>query len=102
MIAVSTDDVETLKKFRESLTSKDTFVSDGKAVLIEQYDNKMLLLNMAKRTTFVIGRGRKILAVIEGSDAVDPQNSLQACTPPAPRPDAPNQSKQPPPKEEKR
>lgn len=84
MVAVSTDDVETLKKFRESLKSKDTFVSDGKASLVKLYDNKMTLLTMAKRTTFVIGPGRKVVAVIEGSDAIDPENSVRACTLPKP------------------
>lgn len=77
---MSTDDVETLKKFRESLKSKDTFVSDEQASLVKRYDVKTPLIKMAKRTTFVIGPGRKILAVIKGSDAIDPENSVRACT----------------------
>jgi hypothetical protein len=85
---VSTDDVETLKKFRESLKSKDTFVADPAGELVKAYDNKMPLVTYAKRTTFVIGAGRKVIDVIEGSDAIDAENSVRACNlhkPPAPQ-----------------
>lgn len=91
MIAVSTDDAATLRKFRESLKSKDTFVSDEKAELAKLFDVKMPVIKMAKRTTFVIGAGRKISAVIEGSDAIDPENSVKACAP-APTQSVPNHS----------
>ena len=83
MIAVSTDDAQTLKKFRESLKSKDTFVSDAEATLIKRYDVKTPLIKMAQRTTFVIGRDMKVQAVISGSDAIDPEHSVRACTMPS-------------------
>lgn len=55
-------------------------MSDKDADLIKRYDVKMPVVSMAKRTTFVIGPGRKIISVIEGSDAIDPENSIRACT----------------------
>jgi thioredoxin-dependent peroxiredoxin len=80
VLAVSTDDAKTLKSFRESLKSKDTFVSDSDATLAKLYDVKTPLIKIASRTTFVIGPDRKILSVVTGSDAIEVDNSIRACT----------------------
>ena len=69
-----------MRKFRDSLKSKDRFVSDQKTELIKLYGVKLPVVTMASRTTFVIGPGRKVLAVVKGSDAIDPENSIKACT----------------------
>lgn len=80
MIAVSTDDSETSKKFKESLKAPYHFVPDEKGELVKAYDVKTPLVNYAKRTTFVVGPGRKVLAKQEGSDAIDPTGAVAACS----------------------
>ena len=80
MIAISTDDVETSKRFRDSLKAPYHFVADEQATLVKLYDVKVFLLSFAKRVTFVVGPGRKVLSVSEGSDAIDPSGAVAACS----------------------
>jgi peroxiredoxin len=84
VIGVSMDDVETLKKFRDSLKAPQRFVSDpdGK-LLVATFDTKMPVLSMSKRYTFIIGEGRKVLDVQSGSDAVEAENAVRMCSLPA-------------------
>ncbi len=79
MIAVSTDDPQTLKKFKESLQAPYSFVSDPEGKLLALFDSKMPLFTKASRNTFVIGPGRKVVSVQRGSDAIDPSGAIQAC-----------------------
>lgn len=80
MLAVSGDDAVTAKKFRESLKAPYPFVSDDRGVLMKQFDVKYPLVTVARRVTFVIGAGRKVLAVQEGADALDPAGAVTACS----------------------
>ena len=80
MIAISTDDVETSKRFRESLKAPYHFVADDKATVVKLFDGKVFLFTIAKRITYVVGAGRKILSVQEGSDAIDPSGAVTACS----------------------
>ncbi|MGV3624170.1 MAG: peroxiredoxin family protein [Archangium sp.] len=80
IIAVSTDDAATSRKFRDSLKAPYPFVADDKATLTKLYDVKTFLITLSRRVTFVIGPGRKVLAVQEGGDAVDPNGAVAACT----------------------
>ena len=47
-------------------------------VLAELYQVKTPLVTYAKRRTFVIGAGRKVARVDEGSDAIDPSGAIRA------------------------
>lgn len=80
MIAISTDDVETSKKFRDSLKAPYHFVADEKAEVVKRFDVKVFIFTLARRVTFVVGAGRKILSVQEGSDAIDPSGAVAACS----------------------
>ena len=80
MIAISTDDAETSKRFRESLKAPYHFVADEKAVVVKAFDVKTFLVNFAKRVTFVVGPARKVLSVQDGSDALDPSGAVTACS----------------------
>lgn len=80
MIAISTDDAPTSRKFKESLKAPYHFVADADAALVKLYDVKTPLVSFAKRNTFVVGPGRKILAVQEGGDAIDPSGAVAACS----------------------
>lgn len=80
MIAISTDDVETQKKFRDSLKAPYHFIADSTAFLVNLFDVKVFLFTMSKRITFVVGPGLKVLSIQEGSDAIDPGSSVKACS----------------------
>ena len=80
MIAVSGDDGANSLKFKESLKAPFPFVSDPDAALMKAFDVKYPLITIAKRVSFVIGAGRKVLAIQEGSDAIDPSSTVTACS----------------------
>jgi peroxiredoxin len=77
VIAVSTDDVETLKRFKASLAAPMHFVSDKDQALVKAYDLKGFI--GTKRMTFVLGPGRKVLSIQEGSEAIEPAGAIKAC-----------------------
>ena len=79
VLAVSMDDAETMRRFKESLGAPFTFVPDPEGTLVRLFDVKMPLLSMPRRYTFVIGEGRKVLKVEAGSDAADPLGAIGAC-----------------------
>ena len=55
-------------------------MADDQRRLIEKYDVKMAVIGIARRVTFVVGAGRKVLSVEEGSDAIDPSGAVTACS----------------------
>lgn len=79
VIAVSTDDVATLTKWRAELKAPQTFVADPDAKLVQLFDVKMAVIGLASRHTFVIGPGRKVLEHTEGSDSIDTSKAVAAC-----------------------
>jgi thioredoxin-dependent peroxiredoxin len=80
VIALSTDDADTARKFRASLKAPYSFVADPDAALVRSFDVKTPIFTIARRITFVIGQGRKVLAIQEGSDALDPSGAVGACS----------------------
>jgi peroxiredoxin Q/BCP len=80
VIAISMDDAATARKFRDSLKAPYRFVADPEAQLVSQYGVKTFLLPIARRVTFVIGPGLKVLHVQEGGDAIDPAGAVGACS----------------------
>lgn len=79
VLAISMDPPDKLKAFKESLQATFAFVPDPKGELVAKYDVKMPLISLAKRYTFVVGEGRKILKVESGSDAIDPNAAIVSC-----------------------
>ncbi|MET0406351.1 MAG: peroxiredoxin [Cystobacter sp.] len=79
LLAVSTDDSETLTKFKDSLKAPFAFVPDPDAKLSELYDVKMPVMKLANRYTFVIGEDRKIIKVDSGKDAINAQSAIASC-----------------------
>ena len=68
MVAVSMDDAETMKKFKESLKADYAFIPDPKGKVVSAYDVKggMGPVVFASRYTFVIGQDGKVLQVQTG------------------------------------
>lgn len=79
VVAVSTDSVETLRKFKEELQLPFTLLSDEKGAVADQYGGRVPVLGLANRVTFVIGKDGKIVEVISGGDAIDPSTAISAC-----------------------
>ena len=79
VLAVSMDDVDTLKKWRAELKAPQTFIADPDGKLVKLYDTKMPVMSMASRNTFVVGPGRKVLEVQKGGDAIETTGAIAAC-----------------------
>lgn len=77
MLGVSTDDLDTLRRFADSLKLPFPLLSDDKAVAAKAYGVDKL--GFAMRYTFVIDEGGKVIKVLEGKDAIDPAPSVGAC-----------------------
>ena len=65
IIAVSADSDDTQKRFKDEIGAPFSFVADPDGKLIEAFDVKTPVFTLAKRYTFVIGPGRKLLHVDE-------------------------------------
>jgi peroxiredoxin Q/BCP len=80
IIAVSSDKEARQAEFRRSIGAEFSFVADPRGELIKKYDVKTPLVTFAKRTTFVIGKGRKVLHIETGSDAIAGGGAAEACS----------------------
>jgi len=54
-------------------------VSDTSGELMRSFDVKLPVVKLAKRTTFVIGKERKILHIDSGKSAIDTDGAAAAC-----------------------
>ena len=77
VLGVSMDDLDTQKRFAESLKLPFPLLSDPKGEAAEAYGVKSV--GHAQRVTFVIDKDGKIAKVLEGKDALDPNPALTAC-----------------------
>lgn len=80
ILAVSTDKQAKQAEFRRTIGAPFAFIADSSADLTKRYGVKTPLVKFAKRTTFVIGKGRVILHVEKGGSAVSPDGAAQACS----------------------
>jgi peroxiredoxin Q/BCP len=79
VVAISTDDADTMKKFKAELKAPFAFVADPDAKVTKLYDVKMPVVTVASRTTFVVAQDGKVTDVKSGSDAIDPAGTITAC-----------------------
>lgn len=79
MLAISTDDVETLRRFKEDRKADYPMLSDEGGKVAAQYAGLYPVVGYAKRANYVIGQDGKVLSAVEGSDAIDPSASVAAC-----------------------
>ena len=80
VIAVSTDKQAKQAEFRRTIGAPFSFVADTDGALTKLFGVKTPLITIAKRTTFVIGKDRKILHVESGGDAVKGKGAAEACS----------------------
>jgi peroxiredoxin Q/BCP len=79
VFGVSTDSVETQKKFKAEYNLPYSLLSDPDGKVARQYSGTMPLVGVANRANFVVGQDGKITQIVEGGDAVDPNAAIAAC-----------------------
>lgn len=79
VIAISMDDRQTLARFRKELEAPFPFVADPDGRIAALFGARESGSRTADRKTFVIGEGRKVLAIEEGLFAIDPEEAVAAC-----------------------
>jgi peroxiredoxin Q/BCP len=80
VFGVSTDDLETNKKFAESLKLEFALLSDTSGDASKKFGIYNAERNMSNRTTFVIGKNGKIEHVEAGGGAIDIAGAASACS----------------------
>ena len=80
VVAISTDDVETLKKFKESLSAPFPMLSDPGGKVAAQYGGVMAE-GYANRATFVVHQDGTIGHTAEGMASIIPDATIDACPP---------------------
>ena len=78
VLGISKDDLETQKKFAESLKLPFPLLADPEGKVAKAYGVDKG--EYAARVTFVIDKDGKVKQVIEGKDAIDPAGALTACS----------------------
>ena len=77
VLGISTDDVDTQKKFADSLKLPFPLLADHDGSVSKAYG--VWSEGYAERVTFVIGGDGKIEKVLSGKDALDPSPALASC-----------------------
>jgi peroxiredoxin Q/BCP len=77
VVGVSTDSVETQKRFHDENQLPFPLLSDASGKVAKQYGGT--LLGFANRATFVVERDGKVTEITTGSDAIDPKAAIAAC-----------------------
>ena len=79
MIGISTDDVDTLKRFKEQLGAPFPLLSDPGGKVAKQYAGLMPVVGLATRSNIVLGKDGVVKEVVTGGDAVDPSTAIASC-----------------------
>ena len=79
VIGISTDRVDTQRKFKAELKLPYELLSDEGGKVAKQYAGTMAVVGVANRANFVIGQDGLVKEVVAGGDAVDPTSAIAAC-----------------------
>jgi len=79
VVGISTDSVETQRKFKAEYKLPYELLSDEGGKVAAQYSGKIPVLGLANRANFVVGQDGKIAAIVEGNDAIDPNSAISQC-----------------------
>ncbi len=80
-MGISTDDRDTLRRFKEETKAPFPLLSDRDGSVSKKFAGLMPIpgVNVAKRANIVIDRDGTVKEVVTGSDAVDPSSAVSAC-----------------------
>jgi len=79
VVGISTDSVETLKKFKEEFKLPFVLLSDADGKVADQYGGRVPVLGMANRATYVLAADGTVREIVTGSGAIDPTTAIAAC-----------------------
>jgi len=79
IFGLSTDSVETQKKFKDEYKLPYPLLSDPGGKVAKLYSGTMPVVGVANRANFVVGQDGKIAKIVEGSDAIDPNSAIASC-----------------------
>lgn len=79
VVGISTDDVATLKRFKDEHQLPYPLLSDDGGKIAKQYGGTMPVVGVANRATFVLDKDGTVKDVITGSDAIDPGGAITSC-----------------------
>lgn len=79
VIGISTDDVETQRRFKTEMKLPYPLLSDAGGKVAKQYSGTMAVVGVANRANFVIGQDGTVKEIVEGGDATDPTAAIAAC-----------------------
>jgi peroxiredoxin Q/BCP len=77
VLGASTDDLPTQQKFADSLKLPFPLLADKDGAAARAYG--VFEAGYAQRVTFVIDRDGKVVKVLEGKEALDPNPALTSC-----------------------
>jgi thioredoxin-dependent peroxiredoxin len=79
VFGISTDDRDTLKRFKEKLGAPHAFLSDPDGHVSRQYTGVIPVVKMANRANVVVGADGIVKELVTGGDAIDPSSAIAAC-----------------------
>jgi peroxiredoxin Q/BCP len=79
VVGISTDSVETQRRFKEQHGLPYPLLSDPDGRVARQYAGVIPVVGLANRATFVVGQDGRIAEIISGSDAIDPAGAIASC-----------------------
>lgn len=81
VFGISTDDQETLRKFKAETKAPFELLTDPKGAVAKQYAGLMPIpgVDVAKRANVVVGQDGLVKDLVTGNDAVDPASAISSC-----------------------
>lgn len=79
MVGISTDSVETQRKFKEEYKLPYPLLSDQGGKVAKQYGGTIPVAGLANRATFVIAQDGTVKEIVTGNAAIDPSGAITSC-----------------------
>ena len=79
VVGISTDGVDTLKRFRDENRLPYPLLSDEGGKVAKQYGGTIAVIGLASRTTFVLEQDGRVKEIVSGNDAINPTGAIIAC-----------------------
>jgi peroxiredoxin Q/BCP len=79
VVGISTDDVATLKRFRDENQLPYPLLSDEGGKVAKQFGGTIAVVGLASRATYVLEKDGTVKDVFTGSDAIDPGGAITSC-----------------------
>ncbi len=80
VVGISTDSVETQRRFKEKYRLPYPLLSDEGGTVARKYAGTIPVLGLSRRASFVVDRDGTVKQIIEGQAAIDPGGAIDACT----------------------